>query len=318
MFSFIANLFSYHPACGYAAIVGGITWIIITLPSIAVDNTVLMLQRVLYRLVLTVGGVIASLLVSGLMFPSFSSKDMRKSFSQSVTICTQLVVDGIHGVVNGLPFQEDGLNRLSAQTSVESFRGAGQVALRSLQKFISKLSMVCLESRAEIRFINSNTLGTLIKSEKNLYKLIDTVLVLVATAATTRTSRHAHELFFNETVVAAMKHFAITLELAGTKLSSILHGDDTHCLEDCYVSAELDAVERNLMAVRQMLGETRKLHEAVLGGSSLIYVFLFVLGEMAHNWDEFVRGLCDDGKLLSHDHDRCTRVSSSISHMNIF
>ena len=324
--SFIANLFSYHPSCGYASTVGGITWIIITLPSIAVTDTTLMLQRVFYRLVLTIGGVVASLLISGLMFPSFSSSEMRSSFSKSVTICTQLVTDGIRGVVAGTPFQEDGLNRLSATTSVDSFRGAGETALRSLQKYIAKLHVLCVESRAEIAFVrtfccasdHAVSMRTLTQSEKNLYRLIDTVLVLGATAATTRTSRHAHELFFTESVISSLNQFITKTELCGTKLAAIIHGvnDESYKIDECYISEQLDCVDRNLMAVRQMLGETRRLHEAVVGGSPLIYVFLFALGEMTDNWDDFVRGL--GGSSGGSKRDGFRRVSSSISNMNIF
>ena len=324
--AFIANLFSYHPACGYASTVGGITWIIITLPSIAVTDTSVMLHRVLYRLVLTVGGVVASLLISCLMFPSFSSSEMRTSVSKSIGICTQLISDGIRGVVEGTPFQEDGINRLSATSSVSSFRGAGEKALRSLQKYIAKLHVLCVESRAEMAFVqtfccasdNTVSVRTLTDAERNLYRLIDSVLVLVATSATTRTSRHAHELFFTEAVLSSLIQFVAKVELSGTKLAGIIHGDESYSLDDCYISEQLECVDQNLMAVRQILGETRRLPEAVVGGSPLIYVFLFALGEMTDNWDEFVRGLSGTLQNGKSDQDRFRRVSSSISNMNIF
>jgi hypothetical protein len=324
--AFIANLFSYHPACGYASTVGGITWIIITLPSIAVTDTSVMLHRVVYRLVLTVGGVVASLLISCLMFPSFSSFETRTSVSKSIGICTQLISDGIRGVVEGTPFQEDGINRLSATSSVSSFRGAGEKALRSLQKYIAKLHVLCAESRAEMAFVqtfccasdHTVSVRTLTDAERNLYRLIDSVLVLVATSATTRTSRHAHELFFSEAVLSSLIQFVAKVELSGTKLAGILHGDESYSLDDCYISEQLECVDQNLMAVRQILGETRRLPEAVVGGSPLIYVFLFALGEMTDNWDEFVRGLSGTLQNGKSDQDRFRRVSSSISNMNIF
>jgi uncharacterized membrane protein YgaE (UPF0421/DUF939 family) len=324
--SFIANLFSYHPAVGYASTVGGFTWFILTLPSITEVDTDVLLTTVFYRLVLTVGGVSASLLISGLLFPSFSASEMRKSFSSTMAICTQLVIDGIRGVMIGVPFQEDGLNRMSATTSVESFKGAGGKALKSLQRYISRLHVLCVESRAEMGFIRKfccmhdkrPSIKNLTDSENTLYRFIDTVLVLVATAATTRTSHHAHALFFSDAFMSALRAFTDKVELSGTKLAGIIHGDTCYDIDDCYVGPELEDVDRNLMAMRQMLGEAKKLHEAVLGGSPLIYVFVFALGQMADSWDNFVRALGGLPSTIRDDPDRLSRISSSISNLRIF
>jgi len=324
--SFIANLFSYHASVGYAATVGGFTWFIMTLPSINVPDTSVLLTNVYYRLVLTVGGVVASLLISGLVFPSFSASEMRKSFSRTVIVCTQLITDGIRGVMEGTPYQEEGLSRLSATTSVESFKGAGQNALKCLQKYISQMHVSCVESRAEIGFIRRlccvgekrPSIRILTDSERTLYRFIDTVLVLVAIAATTRISHHAHALFFSDSLMNALRSFTDKAELSGTKLAGIIHGDESYDIDDCYIGAYLEDVERNLMAVRQILGETKKLHEAVLGGSPHIYVFVFALGEMTDSWDNFVRALNGRPPSMRDDPERFSRVSSSISNLNIF
>ena len=311
--AFVGKLLSFHPSVGYAGVVFSFTWFICMLASITVTDTSLLLTAVFYRMVLTVGGVIASYLFGALLFPSFSASGMRSSMSQAIITSTAIVVDSIRGVVAGTPFDQP------AENSLTEFKGAGDKAVKSLHKHIASLATLCVESKAEVKFIKNfmlvknrrtPTVERLVASEEVLYRFIDSVLVLSATAAGTRISRYSHSLFFTDEVVLALNQFADKAALAGAKLEAIVRGEP-FVVDECYTGDRLDAVDRNLMAVRRSLGHARKLPEAVKGGSPLIYVFHFALCEMADRWDDLVRAL--DGVADRGDKpERFRRESSSV------
>ena len=323
--AFIGKLLSYNPSVGYAGVVFSFTWFICMLASITVFDTSLLLTGVFYRMVLTVGGVIASYLLSALLFPAFSATELRRSMGKSIVKSTNLVVESIRGIILGSPFEapETGAGS-SATTTVESFKGAGDKALKSLHRDIVALPTLCQESKAEISFIKnfccveerSPCVRVLIETEAALHRFIDAVLVMTATAAATRICEYSHSMFFTEQVIVALKNFADKAELAGTKLASILNGD-TYSLDDCYVGDRLDDVDRNLMAVRRILGQARKLQDAVKGGSPLIYVFHFALCELSDRWDDLIRSLESIPETLASKPERFRRESSSMSSLNI-
>jgi hypothetical protein len=331
---FCGKLFSFHPKIGYAGPVGAFSWIIMILPSVSVTDTGVLLTAVFYRMVLTVGGVIASSLLSAILFPSFSATAMRRAMSRTVATCAKLVSDGMKAVIAGTPFHDDGLETFSAIAAVTSFRGAGDSALRSLQKDLIALPTLCEQARAEIGFINNLCciserppgVRTLTDAETVLYRFIDSVLVLTAVAASARVSRKTHDAFFTEQVVHALQQFIDKVDLAGTKLASLLEGNEMVKLDDCYVSDKIDVVERNLMAVRRILGESRRLPDVIRGGSPLIYVCYFALSELAEFWDDFVRQLSgipvappaavEDGQIRKLN-SRISRNDSSHSSLHI-
>lgn len=299
IFAFIGKMCTFHPRMGYASLVFAFTWFICMLTSVTVLEVSTLLNSVFYRMVLTVGGVVASSLLSATLFPSFSSTEMRSSMRKSVVTCTALVVDSIQGVTEGVPFQENSELDQVANISVEMFKGAGERALKSLQKHIVVLNKLCVEARAEVSFMRNfclvtdtcPSLQTVTEAEHGLYNFIDSVLVLTATGAATRISQYAHSAFFNDQVIDALHAFGGKCQVAGNNLAEIVGGIQSFQLEDCYCSDKLQHVERSLMVNRQILGETKKLPLAVKGGSPLIYVYLYALTEMANRWDNFVREL---------------------------
>jgi hypothetical protein len=330
LISFIGKLFSYHPKVGYAGAVFSFTWFICMLGSVTVLDSDTLLHAVLYRMILTVCGVIASYVLSALLFPAFSASAMRNAMGNAIATASQLVVDGIRGVIAGEPFEaEEVAGRGSSGAlcvACEGYTGAGDKALKSLHKYIATLPTVCTETRAEISFIKHLCCGgnsdktpstkILADAEEALYKFIDAVLVLSATSAETRVTEYAHSLFFTEHVVFALNHFADKAELAGTRLAAAVHGDQ-YSLSECYAGDRLDDVDRNLMAIRQILGQSKKLPEAVKGGSPLIYVFHFALCELADAWDELVRALEGTPHTFANKPERFRRISSSHSSLNI-
>lgn len=328
LISFLGKVFSYHPKVGYAGAVFSFTWFICMLGSVTVLDSTTLLHAVLYRMVLTVCGVIASYVLSAVLFPAFSATKMRLAMGKAIATASQLVVDGIRGAVAGVPF--DAREVLSGGSSgalcvaCEGYTGAGDKALKSLHKYIATLPTLCLETRAEINFIKhlcctgDNQLSTksLADAEEALYRFIDSVLVLSATSAETRVTEYAHSLFFTEQVVFALNHFADKAELAGTRLSAAVLGEHYN-ISECYTGDRLDDVDRNLMAIRQILGQSRKLPEAVKGGSPLIYVFHFALCELADSWDDLVRALQGTPHTFANKPERFRRISSSHSSLNI-
>lgn len=324
--AFIGKLLSFHPNVGYAGSVMAFSWFICMLGSLHIDDQTTLLTSVSYRMILTVAGVIASYVLSALLFPSFSSSQLKRAVSKALITSAQLAVDGIKGVMVGEPFDEDpGSPGPCATSTVESFKGAGGKALKSIHKYVASLPTLCQESIAEVRFVSTMcccssdrkpSTRVLIRSEETLYRFIDSVLVLAGTAAATRISRASHGMFFTDQVVLALSHFADKVELAGARLAAAIHGEPYN-LDDCYVGDRLDDVDRNLMAVRRILGQAKKLHEAVQGGSPLIYVFHFALCEMADRWDDLVRALDGGPETIGNKPERFRRVSSSHSSLNI-
>jgi hypothetical protein len=320
--AFIGKLMSYHPNVGYAGPVFAFTWFICMLGSVTIGDSDSLLHAVFYRMVLTVSGVVASSLFAAILFPSFSSTQLRACMSKTVTTGAQLVVDGIRRVILGEPFDEDPSSPgPCAGTTVESFKGAGDKALKSIQKYVVVLPTLCQESRAELKCTCASSrhpsTKTLIRSEEILYRFIDAVLVLAATAAATRISRASHALFFTDQVVLALEHFADKAELAGTRLAAAIHGEESYNLDECYTGDRLDDVDRNLMAVRRILGQARKLPAAVEGGSPLIYVFHFALCELSDRWDDLVRTLDGSPETMGAKPERFRRINSSHSSLNI-
>ena len=323
--AFVGKLSTFHPSIGYAGLVFAFTWFICILGSVAVTNTTELLTSVFYRMILSVGGVIASSLLAAVLFPTFSSTQMRLSMSKSVQTCANLVVDSVRGVIEGVPFQEDGQEDEIAQIAVERFKGAGETALRSLHKHIVMLHKVCQESRAEIAFIRNlccitqrtPSVKLMTDSEQGLYKFIDAVLVLSATAAATRISQWSHSLFFTDQVVFALYQFAEKAALAGSKLANITQGNSQYSLDDCYCGDRIDQVEQNLMAVRRTLGESKKLPQVVKGGSPLIYVFHYALCELSTSWDNYVRELAGVDSIGPGKVCKFKREISSHSSLNI-
>ena len=318
IFSFIGKLFSFHPKIGYAGAVFAFTWFICMLGSVTINDEQLLLHAVFYRMVLTVCGVVSSYILASLLFPSFSASQMRTCMSKAVSIGSQLVVDGIRGVIKGEPPINEALS------PVDCFKGAGDKALKSIQKYVVSLPTLCVESRAEVQLATffgcsssqRPSTRTLIRAEESLYRFIDAVLVLTATAAATRISKYSHSLFFTDQVILALEHFADKAELAGTKMAATIQGEPYN-LDECYTGDRLDDVDRNIMAVRRILGQAKKLHEAVLGGSPLIYVFHFALCELADKWDDLVRILDGAPETISAKPERFRRISSSQSSLNI-
>ena len=319
--SFIGKLFSFHPKIGYAGPVFAFSWFICMLGSVTIGDEMSLLNAVLYRMVLTVCGVVLSFLLAILLFPSFSGSQLREAMSKTVATGSKLVVDGIRGVIRGEPFDEDP----SCQgPPVESFKGAGDKALKSLQKFVASIPTLCRETGAEVWFTSGcgctsskrPNSTTLIRSEEALYRFMDAVLVLAATAAATRVTRYSHSLFFTDQVVMALEHYADKADLAGTKIAAAIHGEPYN-LDECYTGDRIDDVDRNLMAVRRILGQTKKLHEAVKGGSPLIYVFHFALCELADKWDDLVRILDGAPETIAAKPERFRRIGSSHSSLNI-
>lgn len=166
---------------------------------------------------------------------------------------------------------------------------------------------------------------TLTEAESSLYRFIDSVLVLTAVAASARVSRKAHDAFFTEQVVFALNQFIDKVDIAGTRLAALIEGNEMIKIDDCYVSDKIDTVERNLMAVRRILGESRKLPDAIKGGSPLIYVCYYALSELAEFWDNFVRQLAGipvrslaySDKEETNSQSRITRNNSSHSSLHI-
>lgn len=326
MFAFIGKVFSYHANVGYAGPVFAFTWFICMLGNVQENDQDVLLHAVFYRMVLTVAGVVLSYIFSVTLFPSFSGSEVRRSMSKAVATGSQLIVNGIRRVVEGEPFDDDPGSPGPCVT-LDGFKGAGDVALRSMHKYIVSLPTMCVEAKAEIRFKKTicccssddtfPSMTTLVRAEESLYRFIDAVLVLTATAAATRVSRHAHALFFTDQVVLALHHFVDKVELAGTRLSAAIHGEERYELDHCFAGDRIDDVDRNLMAVRRILGQSKKLAEAVKGGSPLIYVFHFALCEMADRWDDLVRALEGVPDTISAKPERFRRISSSHSSLNI-
>jgi hypothetical protein len=316
--AFIGKLLSYHPDVGYAGPVFAFTWFICMLASVTEGREDVLLSAVFYRMILTVAGVIVSYILSAILFPSFSGSQLRRSMAKAVATGAQLVSDGIRGVIVGEPFDDE-----STSPGVEGFKGAGDKALRSMHKYIVSLPTLCGEAQAEINFLSAccangkvPSTANLVRAEEHLYKFINAVLVLSATSAATRISRYSHALFFTDQVVLALSHFVDKAELAGTKLAAAIHGEP-YSLDECYTGDRLDDVDRNLMSVRRILGQAKKLPDAVKGGSPLIYVFHFALCEMADRWDDLVRALDGLPDPISTKPERFRRISSSHSSLNI-
>jgi hypothetical protein len=318
IFTFIAKLLSFHPSVGYSGSVLGFTWYILTLSSIYESDLTLLLTGVFYRMVLTVGGVTASFIFGALLFPSFSSCAMRSVMSKTISTCTALVVDGLGTVLKGEPFEVDVLSSESVD-----FENAGDKALKSLHRFVGPLPQLFTEARAEVSFIKIMarssripSVSRLIACEDVLNRFLDSVCVFSATAASTRISEYAHSLFFTEHVVHALESFAVNAKDSGTKLATNVIALK-HSMDECYVGDCLDDVDRNLMAVRSILGACKKLPLAVKGGSPLLYVFHFALCEMADRWDDLVRAMDGKTDTFAEKPQRFRRISSSLSSLSI-
>ena len=316
--TFLGKFLSFHPSIGYAGSVFAFTWYILMLPGIKETDESLLLTAAFYRMILTVGGVCATYIFGAVLFPSFSSMEMRNIMSKAVSACSSLAGEGIAAVVNGQPFAENPGNSV-----FEGFKGAGDKALKSLHKYVNPLPQLCREASAEIGFFKSfgshkvPSPKTLIRCEDVLYRFLDSVCVFSATAAATRISEYSHTLFFTEHVTRALSQLSEKADLAGAKLASNLHAL-SYSMDECYLGDCLDDVDGNLMAVRNMLGSSKKLPSAVKGGSPLLYVFHFALCEMVDRWDDLVRAI--DGKAddtFAKKPERFRRISSSLSSLSI-
>jgi len=308
MICFCAKFLSNFRHWNVAFLTFASTWNVLSVPNVHVSELGVLLTLVGYRFSLTAIGVVASSLLSVILFPSFAAVILRRSVARSVTSAARLVTEGITNVINRPPIlpgssfdehQSVCSASFSPSVTVSVFEGAGSKALDTIRKHSALIPSAAEESAPELfifeKFGNdiaaTASLASLIASQNLLKRLHDAACVFTSIAAATRVQENCHSVVFSTDFVASLNQLVDMLGGAAARMAASVMDPKASMAMESRLCSYVKHVTEELMKLRVSLDKSGMLAAADRGGWLLIYVFHFALVEFVAAWDDLASHL---------------------------